>query len=447
MASKKEATIALILIIISILFLKYVYATYTNVALPLCIDQNIVQKGTTIGNNTCSETNTQNGVRRGITARKNNPSRYTVNFSGNLIPAGSAISTICMNYSLSGSDTAVSNGLAINFWKASTSQNIPIGANISSFTTAHSNYTVCNNTIITTAADANALKIFFQLLGDATASDDIYRFEYIGVNISYDMPPKVDNISLINQQSITEGGKTSVLFSFVASDLDGVADLNDITAQASFNMTIGPDSTTRTNSSCKWIADTGGTANYSCTIDLFYFDMNGTWNINASVCDANICSQNITATFNLGVTPAMNITPATITFGSLGPGATNSTATDDPITITNTGNQNITLGNVRIKGIDLAGTTDGKTLGAGNFTVGTGSGSGNDECVTTNSSTQLVNNTATGIARAGLPRGNFSLSSTTANEQLFYCLRNAPLYLPIQDYNTNLGGAWTIDII
>ena len=263
--------------------------------------------------------------------------------------------------------------------------------------------------------------------------------------------PAIANVTLPSiAWSITGDGTTKLHFSFIATDPDGVANLNDTigSPRGAINFTLGPETVSEQNSSCTYISDVGGTANYSCEIPIYYWYMNGTWTINVSVCDINYaCAQNVTRNFSLGVTPAMTITPAAINFGNLALGATNSTATDDPITITNTGNQNITLGNVRIKGIDLAGTTDGKTLGAGNFTVGTGSGSGNDECVTTNSSTQLVNNTATGIARAGLPRGNFSLSSTTANEKLFYCLRNAPLYLPIQDYNTNLGGAWTINII
>ena len=177
--------------------------------------------------------------------------------------------------------------------------------------------------------------------------------------------------------------------------------------------------------------------------------MNGTWTINVSVCDINYaCAQNVTRNFSLGVTPAMTITPAAINFGNLALGATNSTATDDPIKINNTGNQNITLGNIRVKGIDLAETTGDKSLETGNLTSGTGSGSGKDECVTTNSSTQLVNNTATGIATAALPRGNRSISAKTANEQLFFCLRTVPSYLTGGAiYDTTIGGTWTIDVI
>ena len=175
--------------------------------------------------------------------------------------------------------------------------------------------------------------------------------------------------------------------------------------------------------------------------------MNGTWSINVSIADSvgNV-NENRTRSFALGATGSIQIAPNAINFGTLNVDTVNNSATDDPITINNTGNINVSVGNVRVKAIDLAGA-DTKTIGAENFTVGIATGS-NAECDFSNGATKMVNNTAIGISAAGLARGNLSSPSIALyQEQLYFCFFKMPSYLTIQSYDTTAGGAWTIDII
>ena len=258
--------------------------------------------------------------------------------------------------------------------------------------------------------------------------------------------PNVSNVSIsATSWSITEGSYTDLLFSFTASDTDGLANLDNSTARGTINKTIGSESITRTNATC-YSENIGTSAtNFSCRIPIYYWEMNGTWNINASICDENnLCTHNYTRTFSLGVTGSVQIAPTAINFGSLAKGSSNNSATDDPITINNTGNLNVTVGNVRVAGIDLFGT-DGKTIGSPNFTA-----SINSDCDFSTNATKLVNNTATGITRSGLPRGNLTNVepvNTTYQEQLYFCFfKPVPSYLTFQTYDTTAGGAWTIDI-
>ena len=93
-------------------------------------------------------------------------------------------------------------------------------------------------------------------------------------------------------------------------------------------------------------------------------------------------------------------------FAELTPGETNKTASEYFV-LNNTGNQEITNGNLRINASDLRGeTTSGEALWAGNFSASPYTG-GNIECNITASATALVNFSYTGIDNVILPVGNY----------------------------------------
>ena len=427
-----------------------VYAqTYLNLA---CRDISAVQKGTPIIAACSNITTKGDSIKLVIQSRSNAMSYLYVNYTGGTIPADQTIGPICVNFTalVTSGDNNVANFVNITFWKASAGDYFRIANELDVIADAYTTYEYCENTIITTVDDANALKVLFKIKGDATASDDGVDFDYINTNISYSAPtnpPTIDNVSIGSSQSIVENGVNNVTFSFIATDPDGVADLNDARARARVNITVGAI-TTINNAPCSWVADIGGTANYSCGINIWYWDANGTWTVNVSIADiGGAVAENRTANFALGVTGSIQIAPTAINFGELKLGISNNTATDDPITINNTGNLNVTVGNVRLKAIDLSGA-DTKTIGAGNFTIGISTGS-NAECDWSNSATKMVNNTATGITRAGLGRGNLSSTSIALyQEQMYFCFfKPVPSYLTFQTYDTTAGGSWTIDII
>ncbi len=114
--------------------------------------------------------------------------------------------------------------------------------------------------------------------------------------------------------------------------------------------------------------------------------------------------------------------------------------------INNTGNYNVTAGNVQLEGIHLYGALfPSYFLNISNFTADIDTGS-LAECT---GGTSLVNGTSIGITGALLLRGNNSIGAgdtTSGQEQLYYCIREVPSNIPSQVYSTSSGGAWIIRI-
>lgn len=244
--------------------------------------------------------------------------------------------------------------------------------------------------------------------------------------------PVINDISNIPSQSITEAGINYVEFSVLASDENGVANLNDNSLNATFSKS---GETTRFNSSCSWLSDINTTtANYTCTIGLWYWDGAGTWDVNATILDlSNAQSPAYNETFTLSETTAMVMSPNSLGWATLFPGGLDKLSNNDPIIINNTGNKDITSGNVRVKAYDLTGETNPSyIIPAANFTVNV-----DDAC----EGTQMQNNTAIGIAGSISPAGNNSAGN--GQEQLYFCLEEVPNIIQ-QAYSTVLN--WVIDI-
>ncbi len=248
--------------------------------------------------------------------------------------------------------------------------------------------------------------------------------------------PIIESVSAIPAQSITEAGTTAVEFSFTATDIDGVGNLDDTSAKASFNKT---GETTRTNSSCSLVSDVDSdTANYTCKILIYYWDGSGDWTVNASIEDINDeYAENTSTTFTLSQTTAMIMGPTALTWPTILLTSTNQLSNNDPIIINNTANKDITSGNVQVTAIDMQGqTTTTEYLLAGNFTVNTA-----DAC---DAGTVMVNGTATAVSGATIPAGNNSAGQ--GQEELYFCLEEVSEGISQQTYSTAGAGAWTIGV-
>ncbi len=261
------------------------------------------------------------------------------------------------------------------------------------------------------------------------------------------LPPNVTDVPEVPEQSITESGATAVILYFTASDVDGVSNLND--SSATINLTTTDDSTVILNDTCEVVADLDSTsANYTCTLYFQYFDVSGNWTIEPSIKDnSGAMASNNSVNVSLAPTLAIQITPSSLSFASIAPGADNATATDDPILVNNTGNQNVTSGNVQVQAFSLIGGDDAtKNIPAANFTVGNVTGGENSECV----ATAMVNGTATAIPSTFVPRGNNSVGVNPENgiEELYVCLVDAPTVddLPSQTYSATGASAWVVSV-
>ncbi|MFQ5531137.1 MAG: LamG-like jellyroll fold domain-containing protein [Candidatus Nanoarchaeia archaeon] len=256
------------------------------------------------------------------------------------------------------------------------------------------------------------------------------------INAFLDLPPAIINISQITGISPTEGSFTPVNFNFLITDPDSNSNINDTSVNASFSRS-GEE--TRESLNCIRIGNLSiFTANYSCSIDMQYFDSGGIWNItvNAMDLDGNAAINN-TASFTYGLLTSIVISPNIINW-DVSIGGFNQSANNHPTTVNNTGNVNRSL---KLIGIDLYGETDSSfSIPAANFSVHATSGS---ECT----GTVLVNGTSTTITSSLLDNGNLSLGGGVAQETIFYCLIDVPFNIPSQQYSTLGGGSWVISLV
>ena len=124
---------------------------------------------------------------------------------------------------------------------------------------------------------------------------------------------------------------------------------------------------------------------------------------------------------------------------------TNTTATNNPITINNTGNSvnstiNLTAYNLRGE------TTTTQFIFANNFTIGNvtdGCGAGINASIMANATSKQLNGT-------NFTKGNNSLNfvnQTSGQEQAFFCLRGVPQDATAQSYSSSFYGSWVVEII
>jgi hypothetical protein len=259
------------------------------------------------------------------------------------------------------------------------------------------------------------------------------------INITVGASPTIISVSSLPAQDVSEDNVKFLIFNFTASDADGAADLNPATAEIRINRTSESD---RINSSC--VTDGGAfgnSQNFTCQIDIWYFDGAGDWTINATIQDDGGNSvTNLSNTFTVNSLTAMTLFPNSLSWPTIAVSNTNTLSNNDPAVINNTGNSDIASPNVQVTGIDLLGETNpGDAIYAGNFTF--------DETDSCDAGPSLVNGTATGITGAVLNAGNNSVNDgSTGQEQLYGCLEALNAGLSSQSYSTGLGGSWTISI-
>jgi len=272
------------------------------------------------------------------------------------------------------------------------------------------------------------------ITGKATSQPTNISVGVVGTN-----PVQITQVGPIAAVNPTELSTTTIAFEIHMYDPDGVADINDTSVNATFTKSGETSKTTGNSGTCTFVADLDSyTANYSCSIDMWYFDGSGSWTISAQGKDVGNSTWivNNSATFTYNELKAMVISPGALTFPSVSPGGINQTSNNDPTLINNTGNYN---GTIDVTAIDLYGESDSSYwIYAENFTSGLTEGTA--ICL---SGTSLVNATATEITSSISNRGNLSSGSGAGQEEIYYCIPKVPEIVS-QTYSTEGGGSWTI---
>jgi hypothetical protein len=267
------------------------------------------------------------------------------------------------------------------------------------------------------------------------------------VNISVTSgSPTIYNIT--NQSSaitLTDApNPTFVIINFSVTDPDGAVDLNN--ASAAINLTkAGQD--LRYNSSCAVKDYSGNYANYTCNVTMWWWDAAGAWTVYANISDfGSHITVNGANNVTLNSLTGFVMSPSALTFSSMVTGSTNQTPTNY-LLLNNTGNTNVTTGNVQINATDLVGETDhSKFLWASNFSASIYTG-GKIECNITASATSMVNITYTAVPNTIISAGNYTKNDGTGQEQVYLCLRKVGTELTQQQYSTSTLGTWTVKIV
>jgi len=251
--------------------------------------------------------------------------------------------------------------------------------------------------------------------------------------------------------ALNEGpSSTSFTVNFSVVDTDGASDLDSGTAAVNFSKT-GEDE--RYNVTCAQYQAVGNAANYTCNnIQMWWWDGDGTWNINASITDsASNNADNGTNTFSVSATTGFVQAPGNLTFAGITAGGNNFTSDNDPLLFNNTGNQDVSTGTISINATNLLGEENGALgLYSGNFSVGNTTG-GNAECGEVTATT--LNYTVSGGSYVNITTSVMNASNFTINngqegqERLYFCLRLAGSELTQQSYSTKANGPWTIQIV
>ena len=252
--------------------------------------------------------------------------------------------------------------------------------------------------------------------------------------------PTITVVNAIAAQDPTIGATTSITFNFTATDTDGASNINLSTAQAFFNKT---GESTRSNSSCiNTSIGVGNNINFTCTINMQYFDLNGAWTINTTIKDNSAAyAENSSTTFTYNLLTAMVMAPTSLSWQQLATTDTNVGSNNDPIVVNNSGND-IDL-NVNVTSYNLRGeTTLTEFIYANNFTIENAS----QGC----SGTAMVNASSINITSALLQRGNNSINyanATSGQEEVFFCLKGLPGGISQQSYSSSAYGSWIVAVI
>ena len=187
---------------------------------------------------------------------------------------------------------------------------------------------------------------FYKLTGYATTGTTS-----LTVNIS-NTAPTITYVDVITAQNPTDDTTKAITFNFTATDVDGRGNINTSSAKSYFQRA---GETTRSNTSCvNFSAGTGNSVNFTCTINMWYYDQNGAWTINTTISDLSGASaENSSTTVTYNMLTAMKMAPTNLTWPAIGVTSTNTGSDTDPIVVNNTGND-IDL-SLNVTGYDLRG--------------------------------------------------------------------------------------------
>ncbi|MFH1326855.1 MAG: hypothetical protein ABIH59_01880 [archaeon] len=287
--------------------------------------------------------------------------------------------------------------------------------------------------LIISFATAGIFDDLFKSTGKAPSATKDVRVTVTG------SAPTIYFVEGINPVNPIEGNPITIVFEVRVSDPNGVGDIDDSSVTADFELIGEP---TRSGTCIHDQDLDAASANYSCSVNLMYYDAAGTWTvkINAQDISANPAPENTDEQFDYYSLNGLEIVSpvGSLAWDPLTAGTLDQLSNNDPTVINNTGNYD---GTIRITGYDLEGENiGGEFITINQFSVAsTTGGVPSAECdvgVTAVALGPLDGNTVdTLISSARGP------PATVAN--VYYCL-DVPI-VSAQPYSTTeSGNSWTL---
>ena len=226
----------------------------------------------------------------------------------------------------------------------------------------------------------------------------------------------------------TESTATTIWIKFNATDNNGHADIDYSTASV---ILTRAGETQRTSGSCNNYGNDSLTKLFNCSVNMEYYDEDGAWTINASVEDFSAAYDDDTATtLAYGTLQALRGTPLGIEFGSVTLGAPFQ-ATNDPLVLNNTGNQNFTQ--INLTAYDLVGVvTPSQYIAASDLYANISLNDFGD---------QLTNNTMVALTNGTLYR---DIGGVDINRNLYFWVDVPAAGLSNQNYTAS--SLWQIEV-
>ena len=212
-----------------------------------------------------------------------------------------------------------------------------------------------------------------------------------------------DSTGVFGVVNPTEGTTTSARIFFIAEDSNGASDLIDASTIAKFNfMDFANPNAIRTNAAaCTSVACSLSVCptpltrkNYSCTVQMQYYDVNGTWSMNVSVADLSGVrgengtffpqgNRNINFTYRSLAAFVITNIPAAVNWSNLDVVAINQIADAPPLSLENRGNYFIVNMVVNASQLNGTGSNPEHNIPAARFSASANNGGApSAQCVT-----------------------------------------------------------------
>ncbi|MDD5191807.1 MAG: sialate O-acetylesterase [Candidatus Nanoarchaeia archaeon] len=235
------------------------------------------------------------------------------------------------------------------------------------------------------------------------------------------------------------GDLRNVSINFSVYDAGGFDDLNDSSARANFTR----NNFVRNSASCSRIAGEsyGSYANYTCYVEMWYYDQGGMWDVSVSIADKSGTWAVNTSSFLYEFLYSFNMTPDYVNWSDIQIGDVDEPA-DNNMTISNLGNANIINISINASRLNGTGSYPADFIPAANFSF---SNLSYNSCNLGAGAISLIEDQ--NVSFRLFINYSDSFNYAYANNSIGFCLKGLPAGIHAQEYKTGDEKKWEINAV